>query len=275
MASEAVGWDRSIIDKFLRNRTTQEEEHRLLDYNEVDNEHFGIEETAFNGEPDYNYTSSGIYNSTSDISVGEGNVSRQRESIGSTNERNPNADGLRRRGGTRGSLRISPSEGAGASESVASGVGASVGAVSSASAVGAGSSLAAPTLLASAAIGTAAVGIGGYLTEKIANRRGYTLPGSDYVGPGNSIPIEAAKNPVDQIARDHDLKYQEIQEKYRKGQIDKSSFVAEVKEADREAATRFAEESGIHAAIGKVGLDVKQTIEKLTGVLYPSVPGKI
>lgn len=273
MASGVNEWNRNFISKFLRNKTTPEEETRLLDYNEVDTQHFGTEETAFNGEPDYNYTSSGIYEPAPDIGAGERTL--QSDSIGSTNEGNSYPDGLRRRGGARGTVRISPTEEVGISEAVASGIEATAGAVSSTSAVGAGSSLAAPTLLASAAVGATAVGIGGYLTEKLANKRGYTLPGSDYVGPGNSIPIEAAKNPVDQIARDHDIKYQEIQTKYEKGHIDKSTFDTEVRKADKEASARFAEESGVHAVIGKLGLETKQAVEKLTGVLYPSVPGKI
>lgn len=101
-------------------------------------------------------------------------------------------------------------------------------------------------------------------------RKGLVLPNSEYIGPGNDIPISAAKNPADQVARDHDLSYAELElckllpEDFRKA----------VEESDLEAIKRFYdvynEDGSWNALIGHYGLRVKRFIEKLLGFpLYP------
>jgi hypothetical protein len=85
---------------------------------------------------------------------------------------------------------------------------------------------------------------------------GLTLPGSNNIGPGNSIG-EALTN-ADRIAQGHDLHYSEP---------------GNVQEADKEAISHFVHEainggnpiSQVQAALGAVGLGVKHVAEHIYG----------
>lgn len=126
--------------------------------------------------------------------------------------------------------------------------------------------------------GTAATGIlagtlaagGAYGAKKLIDRvseKGAVLPNSEYIGPGNPIPIGAAKNPSEQIAKEHDLAYTN------------AKTHSDVQSADRDAYTRFRDEhhkSGdYYAKIAQLGLQAKSNIEKVIGVQYPRNLGKI
>lgn len=91
----------------------------------------------------------------------------------------------------------------------------------------------------------------------------WILPFSNNIGPGN--PVRPAKNTADLIAQGHDLHYQDAK---------KDSHVLS---ADREAISQFAHEavqgqdpiSRIHAAVGGIGLGLKNTVETALGkVIY-------
>lgn len=111
--------------------------------------------------------------------------------------------------------------------------------------------------------GTAVAGAG-VVAKKLYDRtqeKGLTLPGSEFIGPGNPIPIGAAKNPTEQIAKDHDVAYSIAQ------------HVDDIKEADRKAIVEFGNEykkSGdTYAKIGELGISAKENIENIIGVQYP------
>lgn len=108
---------------------------------------------------------------------------------------------------------------------------------------------------------------------------GLTLPGSDYIGPGNRIQIDAPKSASDAIAKYHDISYQELITAAQRGVISKKEFLYAINHTDKEYADQFDKEwkeSGDwHAFIGKYGLKFKNYIEEKTGVWYPSPPENI
>lgn len=131
---------------------------------------------------------------------------------------------------------------------------------------------------------TAAIGIGGtaiiggtaYGIKKLIERtkeKGAVLPNSEYIGPGNPIPISAAKNKPDQIAKDHDVAYGKLIERMRQTPMTEDEFAIELHKLDQTAIDEFEKEykeSGSwNAWIGAKGLKIKQKIEKHTGPLYP------
>ncbi|AGZ03695.1 VP1 [Solenopsis invicta densovirus] len=127
----------------------------------------------------------------------------------------------------------------------------------------------------------AAVGalLGGGI-EALTNKRlgGVTLPGSDYIGPGNKIGIDAPRSAADQIGKFHDITYAELLEAARRGVITKKEFLYGINHTDKKHADLFDKEwkeSGSwQAFIGKYGLNFKNYIEEKTGVLYPSYPNR-
>lgn len=148
-------------------------------------------------------------------------------------------------------------------------------------AAGASTGITGSTLAAGAGIAGGALAVGG-ITAAVANRikeKGAVLPGTDYVGPGNDIKIDAARSGSDQVAKDHDIGYDHILAKARAGSLSEEEFYKNVQRLDDEAIRKFAENfrtSGEwQSFVGRYGLGLKQQIERVTGVLYPSFPGKI
>nr|QTE04089.1 MAG: putative structural protein [Tarsiger cyanurus ambidensovirus] len=135
---------------------------------------------------------------------------------------------------------------------------------------GTGSALGTGGTAATGILGATVLGAGAYGVKKLVDRaetKGYTLPESEYIGPGNPIPIGAAKNPSEQIAKEHDLAYTN------------AKTHSDVQSADREAYTKFRDEyhkSGdYYAKIGQLGLQAKAGIENIIGVQYPKNLGKL
>jgi len=91
-----------------------------------------------------------------------------------------------------------------------------------------------------------------------------TLPGYNYLGPGNPLDSGTPVNKTDQIAEKHDWAYH-----YAKSDSD-------IFKADHQAIQEFGNESGLGAFLGKYGLEAKNLIEeKLIGKsIYPSFSGK-
>lgn len=91
--------------------------------------------------------------------------------------------------------------------------------------------------------------------------KGLTIPGSNYIGPGNDINRGPPTNEADRIARTHDIAYSNA-----KTQED-------VYEADRTAIGSFGKDfigsSSGHALAGAAGLGIKHVIERVAGVQYP------
>lgn len=123
-------------------------------------------------------------------------------------------------------------------------------------------------------IGTA-VGSAAYGASKIADHvkeKGLTLPGTDYVGPGNPINIDAPRHGADAIAKEHDITYDNLSKDSRIK--DKTAFAEAVAKADEVAIDQFYDDyqqSGRwQSKVGELGLRAKSTLEKLTGPLYPT-----
>lgn len=145
--------------------------------------------------------------------------------------------------------------GSAATSAVASGVGTAVGTV----ALGGGAAILGGTL--------------GKVIESGWSGKGYVLPGSEYIGPGNPIHIGPARNPADQVAREHDLGYQDLLNK------PPDDFHKAVQDLDNKAIEDFDkvyQESGdINAKIGSVGLGIKRKVEDTIGQpLYPKKASK-
>ena len=124
--------------------------------------------------------------------------------------------------------------------------------------------------VATGVLGGTLLGAGAYGIKKLTDRtseKGLVLPNSEFIGPGNPIHIGAAKNPAEQIAKDHDLAYTN------------AKTHSDVQSADREAYYKFRDEyhkSGdYYAKIGQLGLQAKYGIEKVIGVQYPKNLSKL
>lgn len=123
--------------------------------------------------------------------------------------------------------------------------------------------------------------LAGGATAAIVNRlkeKGATLPGSDYVGPGNDVNIDAPRHASDAIAKEHDVGYSDLIRRGHAGQLSEQEFAEGIDFLDKEAIAKFAENfhnSGEwHSFVGRWGLWIKNRVEEITGPLYPSFPGK-
>ena len=136
----------------------------------------------------------------------------------------------------------------------------------------------------SLATGAAGIGIAagvGYGVNRLVNsirQDGAVLPGTEYVGPGNPIRIGPARHETDQIARDHDLQYEEVIARARKNHWSEQQFAREIDRLDKEARDRFwrvySTQGSWQSLVGSLGLGIKNKVEQHTGVIYPSFSGK-
>lgn len=115
---------------------------------------------------------------------------------------------------------------------------------------------------------------GGIIASSVGGKEGgYTLPGHDYLGPGNTIGIDAPKTGSDAVAKEHDVSYSNLIYDLRAGHITEEQFVRNIQQADKKAIEQFAEwydTTGDWAAfVGKYGLGLKHWIETKVGHLYP------
>lgn len=121
-------------------------------------------------------------------------------------------------------------------------------------------------------LGGGAAVLGGITAGVLRNAqegKGYVLPNSEYIGPGNPIPIGVARSAADQVAKDHDAGYRDINSK--------EDHATQVKNLDEVAIKDFdkvyEEEGDIRAKIGAVGLGIKRKVEDTLG--FPLYPGKV
>lgn len=150
------------------------------------------------------------------------------------------------------------------------------------SVVSAGASSSLKPLVTTAAITGAGIGtaVGGLIatTSKNNDYGGHTLPGSDYIGPGNEIRIDAPRSGADAIAKDHDVHYRNLIYSLRSGEITVRQFVDHIEQSDTKAIRDFAEwydtTGDWSALIAQYGLGLKHYIEQRVGHIYPRIPGK-
>lgn len=112
------------------------------------------------------------------------------------------------------------------------------------------------------AAGVVAGGVG-YLAHKLSS--GATLPGHEFIGPGNIVDKQEPVDKDDAIAKEHDLAYQNAKSKQ------------DIIKADNDAINKFDADynvnGNIHSKIGSIGLQLKTAIEHKFGVIYPSISG--
>lgn len=138
--------------------------------------------------------------------------------------------------------------------------------------LGAGTASTAATTAGTFLLGGGAAVVGGIATKIFDNGRsgkGYVLPNSEYIGPGNPIPISATRNSADQAAKVHDAGYRDINPN--------KDHHEQIKKLDKEAIKAFDEayekDGHINAKIGSIGLGVKRKVEDTLGfALYPPKP---
>lgn len=141
-----------------------------------------------------------------------------------------------------------------------------------------GSAITGSSIATGAAATAGALGLGA-LTATAINRikeKGATLPGTDYVGPGNPINIDAPRSASDAIAKEHDINYKDLLDAANAGKITLKQFATVLDHFDNKAIQQFAENfhnSGEwQSFVGRWGLYFKNRIERVTGPLYPTFP---
>lgn len=129
---------------------------------------------------------------------------------------------------------------------------------------------------AGAVVGLAA---GGIISSAVKLRNeGATLPGSDYIGPGNPIHIDAPKDEADAIAKEHDVEYDRILRYAQTHDITYTDFVNQIRAADKVAQDKFRDDfatsSNWRSYVARHGLRLKSAVERTVGHIYPPKPGK-
>lgn len=105
-------------------------------------------------------------------------------------------------------------------------------------------------------------------------RRGLTLPGYKYLGPGNSLNRGPPVNDLDAAAKRHDEQYHKITEYYKKTK-NRKQFEESVRRADDQFIEEVIEVAPVNTydgiarwlAIGGIG--TKTILEKYIGVVWP------
>ncbi|XP_046986903.1 uncharacterized protein LOC124562658 [Schistocerca americana] len=195
--------------------------------------------------------------------------SRPEESNLGVRRRRPNRPRNRGRGHQSADIATSSETVPLLSESVTDGAAISTAGVKSSGQI----AIAAGTTTAAAA--GAAYGVK-KLVERVQNK-GYTLPGSDYVGPGNPINIGAPRSGADAIAKEHDVGYDNLLKEARERPFTEEEFRQRVQQLDAKAIIDFAIDwshtRNWHSFVGKYGLKLKTAVEQRIGkTLYPKQP---
>ncbi|XP_049955448.1 uncharacterized protein LOC126471369 [Schistocerca serialis cubense] len=110
--------------------------------------------------------------------------------------------------------------------------------------------------------------------ESNLGHKGYNLPGSDYVGSGNPINIDAPRSGADAIAKEHDVGYDNLLKEARERPFTEEEFRQRVQQLDAKAIIDFAIDwshtRNWHSFVGKYGLKLKTAVEQRIGkTLYP------
>jgi hypothetical protein len=99
--------------------------------------------------------------------------------------------------------------------------------------------------------------------------KGFTLPGHNYEGPGNSLNNGEPTTETDAFARKHDLAYAWASYQKVIGKLNDSAFEAAIHAADEEFASNCNLVS-TDGFMGWVGIRAKKFVEHFTGLIYPS-----
>lgn len=112
--------------------------------------------------------------------------------------------------------------------------------------------------------GLAATGTISSAISSKQNKPGLTLPGHNYIGPGNELNNGIPIDMDDSIAQEHDIAYEQAKNK------------DDIFKADQQALNEFGidfyENKNLHSGLGFVGIGIKHSVEKLLDkTVYPSM----
>ncbi len=96
-----------------------------------------------------------------------------------------------------------------------------------------------------------------------SSERGFTLPGHNFLGPGNPTDTALPVDTDDIIARAHDIAYGSA--------THSEDIVAADHHAISDFNTDWEETGNVHSLGARLGLQLKSGVEAYTGVLYPRI----
>lgn len=119
---------------------------------------------------------------------------------------------------------------------------------------------------------------------KVDGGSGYTLPGYNYLGPGNDLDSGEPTNKLDELAYQHDLAYTKTQVEYEKRlnskQYNETELrqwaINEIRKADKDFLnkTKEYEAEGVYDSVAKyialAGIGTKYLGESVFGQIYPT-----
>lgn len=105
--------------------------------------------------------------------------------------------------------------------------------------------------------------------ENSVGDSGITLPGSKYIGPGNSLNLGEPKTEADLAAKIHDLTYAHEHYKYSNNKIDENTFHENIRSSDFDLIKRW-DILNPQSNWARSGIAAKQLLENITGQIYPS-----
>lgn len=112
--------------------------------------------------------------------------------------------------------------------------------------------------------------------DKDVGKKGYTLFGHNYEGPGNSLNNGKPVDNSDDFARVHDYQYFDTQWRYNEGELTQEQAENEIRKEDREAISGFEYEEShgerLAGLAGALGLGIKNQFENVFGHKYPDFP---
>lgn len=104
--------------------------------------------------------------------------------------------------------------------------------------------------------------------ESSHGQTGYTLPFSDYIGPGNSLNQGPPRSESDENAKVHDIEYAYASYLLANNKISKNEFYNQIGAADADLVEKapWYTPLGIHT---QTGISLKAVGESIFGQLYP------
>lgn len=98
----------------------------------------------------------------------------------------------------------------------------------------------------------------------MSKKRGLTLPGSKYIGPGNDLDLGEPTNQVDALARLHDIAYSKASS-YNDIALADDNFLSDLENVAPQSVAEF-----LHKRAASLGINFKRAVESQIGGIYPS-----
>ncbi len=117
------------------------------------------------------------------------------------------------------------------------------------------------------------VGPDSSVNVELLDNKGLVVPGSKYIGPGNTLNRGAGTSQVDEDAREHDQSYNTAKN-FEDIQAADKTFLDKTGDHIAETLTGGGTAKDfVHGVIGKIGIGVKSNAEKVLGKsVYPQMP---